>query len=62
MSWPTPESVLQEILERERDEEKRARRRIVWAREHEEKAALGQAKVIAAMQDAQRSWHHDLSR
>lgn len=53
--WPTPESVKQEMLDREREE--RVRRKYRFAYSSEEAIKLLESKVNAAAQDAQRRWY-----
>jgi len=52
--WPTPESVKQEMLDRER--EARVRSKYKYAYTSEEAAKLLESKLNARAQDAQRSW------
>lgn len=58
MSWPSVDQAREEIVQRERDADKLARRRIVWVRSEIAQAQLSQSesKVIAAIQDAKRKW------
>ncbi len=53
--WPTPKSVKQEMLDREREE--RVRSKYKYAYTSEEAAKLLESKVSARAQDAQRKWH-----
>ncbi|MBA2547315.1 MAG: hypothetical protein H0V16_02510 [Burkholderiaceae bacterium] len=53
--WPTPESVKQEMLEREREERVRSKYKFAYTSEEAAKLLL-ESKVSAHTQDAQRSW------
>jgi len=55
VSWPTPESVKQEMLEREREARVRARYKGAYTSEEAVKLLL-ESKLNARAQDAQRSW------